>query len=174
MLMIRLQRVGRKNDPSFRAVVTDSKNSTKSGKFLEVVGAYDPRKQSGKIQLNADRIKYWLSVGAKATDTVHNLLIAKKVITGTKINMVPVKPSNADKTQMDADKTPEKEVIRMEEAVLAETFEATVTEETTPEEIATEPTTADVVEEIVEAPAVSEEAVAETPAEETPAEDPVE
>lgn len=169
--MIRLQRVGRKNDPSFRAVVTDSKNSTKSGKFLEVVGAYDPRKQSGKIQLNADRIKYWLSVGAKATDTVHNLLIAKKVITGTKINMVPVKPAKVEAPAEAPAEAPKAEAPVATEAAPAETFEATVTEETTPEEIATEPTAAEVVEEIVEAPAVSEEAVAETPAEETPAEE---
>ena len=43
MLKIRLQRIGRKNDPSFRAVLTDSKNSTKSGKFLEIVGTYNPK-----------------------------------------------------------------------------------------------------------------------------------
>jgi small subunit ribosomal protein S16 len=92
MLVIRLQRVGRKNDPSFRVVVTDSKNSAKSGKFLEVLGAYDPRKQSGKIQLTEDRIKHWISMGAKPSDTVHNLLISKKVITGEKINPVPKKP----------------------------------------------------------------------------------
>jgi small subunit ribosomal protein S16 len=171
MLMIRLQRVGRKNDPSFRTVVTDSKNSTKSGKFLEVVGAYDPRKQSGKIQLNADRIKYWLSVGAKATDTVHNLLIAKKIITGDKVNMVPVKPAKAEpakvETPAETAKVPEAEAAK--EEAPAETFEATVTEETTPKEIATEPTAAEVVEEIVDAPTVSEEAMAETPTEETTA-----
>jgi ribosomal protein S16 len=43
MLKIRLQRIGRKNDPAFRAVLTDSKNSTKSGKFLEIVGTYNPK-----------------------------------------------------------------------------------------------------------------------------------
>ena len=49
MLKVRLQRVGRRNDPSFRVVVTDSQNAAKSGKFLEIVGSYDPRKNSKQI-----------------------------------------------------------------------------------------------------------------------------
>lgn len=82
MLKIRLQRVGRKNDPSFRIVVTDSKNGPKAGKFIEIVGAYDARK--GNPTLNAERIKHWMSVGAQTSDTVHNLLIKHKVIEGEK------------------------------------------------------------------------------------------
>ncbi len=83
MLMIRLQRVGRKNDPSFRIVITDSKNGPKAGKFIEIVGAYDARK--GAPQINADRVKYWMSVGAQTSDTVNNLLVKYKVIDGQKI-----------------------------------------------------------------------------------------
>ena len=83
--MIRLQRVGRKNDPSFRVVVTDSRNSTKSGRFIEIVGSYDARK--GSPQLKAERIKYWLSVGTKASNTVHNLLVNAGIVTGAKINV---------------------------------------------------------------------------------------
>lgn len=86
MLMIRLQRVGRRNDPSFRVVITDKENSTKSGKFIEIVGNYDARHKD-KIQLDKERILYWLSVGAKATDTVHNLLISNEVIAGKKIDV---------------------------------------------------------------------------------------
>ena len=89
MLKIRLQRVGRKNDPSFRLVLTDSKNATRSGKFLEILGAYSARQ--GEPSLNGDRIKYWISVGAKPSDTVHNLLITKKVVTGKKVNVLPKK-----------------------------------------------------------------------------------
>lgn len=89
MLKIRLQRVGRKNDPSFRVVLTDSKNSTRSGKFLEILGAYSAR--HGEPSLKADRLKYWMSVGAKPSGTVHNLLIKEKVITGKKINILPKK-----------------------------------------------------------------------------------
>ncbi len=89
MLMIRLQRVGRKNDPSFRVVLTDSKNGPRSGKYLEILGSHDARK--GKAQLKADRIKYWLGVGAKASGTLHNLLVSHKIIPSKKINVLPKK-----------------------------------------------------------------------------------
>ena len=55
MLMIRLQRVGRKHEPVFRLVLTDSKNSTKSGRFLEVLGSYSPK--SNSCEIKTDRIK---------------------------------------------------------------------------------------------------------------------
>lgn len=85
MLKIRLQRVGRKHEPSFRLVLTDSKNSTKSGRFKEVLGFYDPRKTSEV--LNAERLKYWLREGALATATVHNLLVRHQIIEGQKIKV---------------------------------------------------------------------------------------
>src|SRR3989304_1638512 len=84
MLKIRLQRIGRKNDPSFRAVLTDSKNSTKSGRFLEILGTYNPK--MGVKDFKNDRIKYWMSEGAKCSDTMHNFLIHDKVIEGKKTN----------------------------------------------------------------------------------------
>ena len=81
--------MGRKHEPVFRLVVTESTNSTKSGKFLEVIGSYDPRRD--QPQFNAERIKEWMSKGAKVTDTVHNLLITQKIISGKKINVLPKK-----------------------------------------------------------------------------------
>lgn len=90
MLKIRLQRVGRKNNPSFRLVLTDSKNATRSGKFLEVLGHFDFRKDID-TQIKAEEIKSWISKGAQLTPTVHNLLLAKKVIAGKKINVLPKK-----------------------------------------------------------------------------------
>ena len=90
MLKIRLQRVGRKHEPAFRLVLTDSKNSTKSGKFLEVLGNHDFR-QEKKTTLNKDRILHWMKVGAQPSDTAHNLLIENKIITGKKINVLPKK-----------------------------------------------------------------------------------
>ncbi len=89
MLKIRLQRIGRKNDPSFRVVLTDSKNSTKSGKFLEIVGTYNPH--MGITNLKTERIQYWVSKGAKLSDTVHNFLVRQKAITGKYINVLPKK-----------------------------------------------------------------------------------
>lgn len=89
MLMIRLQRVGRVNIPTFRVVLTDSKNSTKSGKYLEVLGTYDAVNNIKEIK--ADRVKHWMGHGAKLSDTVHNWLIDKKVIPGKKVNALPKK-----------------------------------------------------------------------------------
>lgn len=89
MLKIRLQRVGRKNIPAFRIVLTDSKNSTKSGKYHEILGSYDPIKNVKEVK--ADRVKYWISVGAQVTGTVHNFLLDKKIISGKKINVLPRK-----------------------------------------------------------------------------------
>jgi small subunit ribosomal protein S16 len=82
MLNIRLSRVGRKNDPSFRVVLIDSKRAPKSGAFLEILGSYDPRKK--RVQLDNERIKHWISVGAQPSDTVHNLLVNASVINAPK------------------------------------------------------------------------------------------
>ena len=89
MLKIRLQRVGRKNIPVFRVVLTDSKNSTKSGKYLEVLGSFDPVNDVKTV--DADRVKYWISKGAKPSETLHNFLITEKIIEGKKINVLPRK-----------------------------------------------------------------------------------
>lgn len=89
MLKIRLQRVGRKHEPAFRVVLTDSKNSSKSGRLKEVLGSYDPRKTTDLLK--ADRIKHWLGIGAKPTGTVQNLLITHGVMTGKKVNVLPKK-----------------------------------------------------------------------------------
>jgi len=91
MLMIRLQRVGRKNIPVFRVVLTDSKNGPKSGKYLEVLGSYDTRIKNKVEQLDTEKIKYWMSKGAKLSDTLHNFLVGKKVIAGKKVNVLPKK-----------------------------------------------------------------------------------
>lgn len=96
MLMIRLQRIGRKNDASFRVVLTDSKNAAKSGKFKEILGSYNPK--SGEVLFKADRIKYWIGNGAQASDTVHNFLVHQKMIEGKKKNVLSKKsPTKARK-----------------------------------------------------------------------------
>jgi small subunit ribosomal protein S16 len=90
MLMVRLQRVGRKHEPVFRLVLTDSKNGPKSGKFLEILGNFDARR-SEKAEFKIDRVKHWMENGAKLSDTVHNLLVERKVIDGKKVNVLPKK-----------------------------------------------------------------------------------
>jgi small subunit ribosomal protein S16 len=89
MLKIRLQRVGRRNDPSYRIVVTESSRGPRNGKFVELLGSYAPK--AGTISIDGERVKHWLSVGAQASDTVHNMLVNEKVIEGKKRNSLPKK-----------------------------------------------------------------------------------
>lgn len=101
MLTIRLQRVGRKNDPSFRVVVVESKRKPQTGNYLEMVGSYDAR--TDKVALKADRIQHWIGMGATVSDTVHNILINEKVIEGKKINVLPKKsPPKKEEAAPDA------------------------------------------------------------------------
>ncbi|OGZ99120.1 MAG: 30S ribosomal protein S16 [Candidatus Sungbacteria bacterium RIFCSPHIGHO2_02_FULL_47_11] len=85
--MIRFQRVGRKNDPAFRIVVTERRSKPK-GAGVETLGSYHPK--TNATVLENERILYWLSKGAKLSATVHNLLVSKGVIQGAKINVVPL------------------------------------------------------------------------------------
>ena len=102
MLKIRLQRIGRKNDPAFRAVLTDSKNSTKSGRFLEILGTYNPK--IGEKKLDGEKIKYWMSKGAKCSDTMHNFLVHEKIIDAKKINVLPKKKPTEKRKDLKAKK----------------------------------------------------------------------
>lgn len=78
--MIRLQRVGKKHDPSFRIALIDSRRAVKSGSFIEHLGSYNP--QRGEPVVKAERIKEWLGKGAQASDTVWNLLRRQGVVEG--------------------------------------------------------------------------------------------
>jgi small subunit ribosomal protein S16 len=100
MLVIRFQRIGRKNDPAFRAVVTDSKNAAKSGKFLEVVGNYNPK--SGNTAFNNDRVHHWMKQGAQVSDTLHNFLVKQKIIEGKMINVLSKKTPTKKKKELKA------------------------------------------------------------------------
>ena len=110
MLKIRLQRVGRKNDASFRVVVTESQNAAKGGNFLEILGSYDPKKNTRTI--DGDRVKYWISVGAQPSNTVHNLLISEKIIEGKKVNVLskksPIKKEGEEEVKEESPKAVEK------------------------------------------------------------------
>ncbi len=73
MLVIRLARVGAKKKPVYRVVVIE-KEQPRDGAFVEVVGQYNPRTQPTSIQLNSDRIQYWISKGARPSPTVQRLI----------------------------------------------------------------------------------------------------
>lgn len=82
MLVIRFSRRGKKHQPSFRIMVAE-KRSKLTGESIEDLGSYNA--STKKATLNKERISHWLKVGAKATPTVHNLLIKEKVFSGAKM-----------------------------------------------------------------------------------------
>lgn len=75
---IRLARGGAKKKPFYRIVVADSE-ARRDGRFLEIVGTYDPLKEPAKVTVKEDRVVYWLGEGAIPTDTVRDLLKKESV-----------------------------------------------------------------------------------------------
>ncbi|TBV82176.1 MAG: 30S ribosomal protein S16 [Desulfobulbaceae bacterium] len=89
---IRLTRMGRKKKPFYRLVVADSE-AQRDGRFLEVVGTYDPMQKPAAVILKHDRVADWLSRGAKPSDTVRSLLKgAALVSTSASVGAVPATP----------------------------------------------------------------------------------
>jgi small subunit ribosomal protein S16 len=140
MLMMRLQRVGRKNDPAYRIVVTDKRTGVKSDKHVDRLGSYNPK--LNHIQLDTEKAKDWLSKGVQPSGTMHNILVSQKVIDAKKINVLPKKSPIVDE-----------EAIKKAEEEAAAKAEA-------------EKKAAEEAEAAKEAPAEEEAATEETPAEE--------
>lgn len=81
MLAIKLKRIGKKHQASFRVIVSE-KRSKVGGRYVEDLGWSNPR--TDKINLKKDRVEHWLKVGAQPTDTVHNLLVKSGMTAGPK------------------------------------------------------------------------------------------
>lgn len=103
MLKIRLQRVGRKNDPSFRVVCIDSRKGPKSGNNIEILGSYNSKQNY--INIKEDRVKYWISTGAQISDVINNILVKKGIIKAQKKHVSRGKKNT---------RTPEKEEVKEE------------------------------------------------------------
>ena len=73
VLVIRMRQQGRKNRQTFRLVVTDKK-TPRDGKYLEAVGAYDPHRVENNLQVNGERLSYWLSKGAQMSESAQKLV----------------------------------------------------------------------------------------------------
>jgi len=73
VLTIRLARIGKKKHPFYRVVVTE-KTRPRNGRFVEIVGTYDPQKKPAAVQLDNERVQYWLSKGAQPSDTVRSFI----------------------------------------------------------------------------------------------------
>jgi small subunit ribosomal protein S16 len=132
MLMMRLQRVGRKNDPSYRIVVTDKRTGPKSNKHIDLLGSYNPK--LGQVQINGEKAKHWLSQGVQPSVTLHNILVSQKVIEGKKINALSRKSPIVDEAAIKkaADEAAAKEAKAIAEADAAAA--ATEVAEETPAE----------------------------------------
>ena len=83
MLVLRLTRVGKKKQPSYRLIVQEKKRDP-WGKAMEIIGKYNPRTKPKTVEFDAERVKFYLSKGAVASDTVHNLLVDAKIIKADK------------------------------------------------------------------------------------------
>jgi small subunit ribosomal protein S16 len=73
MVKIRLRRVGAKKQPHYRVVIADGK-APREGRFIEVIGTYNPRIDPPEMQIDAERAAYWLGVGAQPTEAVQRML----------------------------------------------------------------------------------------------------
>jgi small subunit ribosomal protein S16 len=78
-LKIRLTRIGARNKPYYRVVVTDSR-ARRDGRFIERLGVYDPKKEPPEFDLNRERALYWIQRGAKPSETVRSLMKRLKPI----------------------------------------------------------------------------------------------
>jgi small subunit ribosomal protein S16 len=142
MLKMRLQRIGRKNNPSYRVVVTDSRNAASRGRSVDLIGSYDPK--LGRVIIDKDRATHWLSHGVQPSDTVYNMLVAQGIVEGRKKNVLPKKSPIIDeaklKAEAEAKAKAEADAKAAEEAAKA-AAEAPVAE---PEVAAEEPKTEEV------------------------------
>ncbi len=127
MLMLRLQRVGRRNEAHFKIVVIEKTKGPKSHKYIDIVGSYNPK--LGSIQLDEEKITKWIDNGVQPSDTVRNMLITKGIIEGKKRNVLPHKSPVVDEEKIALEKEELEEKIVAEETEV-ETITETVKEET--------------------------------------------
>lgn len=132
MLKMRLQRIGRKNNPSYRLIVTDSRNAASRGRSVDLLGSYEPK--LGTITIDKEKAKHWISKGVQPSDTVYNMLVAQGVIEGRKKNVLPKKSPIIDEAKLKAE-AEAKEKAEAEAKAAKEAEEAAKAEaEAAPEE----------------------------------------
>jgi small subunit ribosomal protein S16 len=79
LVVMRLTRIGSKKRPYYRVVVID-KRRARNGRFLEVLGQYNPIASPAQVEINAERAQYWLSKGAQPSETVRSILLKKELV----------------------------------------------------------------------------------------------
>lgn len=164
--MIRFQRIGRKNDPAFRIAVLDKASGPKAGKYVDLVGTYNPKTKA--VTLKPEAIKKWMAQGAQVSPSLHNLLVKEGVIEGAKKSSV-VSQANlgkniAKKAAEDAAAKIKAEADALKAAELAKAeAEKAKAEAASVEEVVIEAPIEESVAE--ETPAPAEEITVEAPAE---------
>ncbi|HUC15902.1 MAG TPA: 30S ribosomal protein S16 [Acidimicrobiales bacterium] len=88
MVKLRLMRMGKTKQPTYRVVAADSR-SPRDGRFIEIVGSYAPRQEENKVVLKAERVAHWLGEGAQPTDRVRRLLVGAGIIEGVPVREAP-------------------------------------------------------------------------------------
>lgn len=83
MVKIRLTRMGDKKSPFYRIIVADSR-APRDGKFIDIVGTYNPLSEPAEIKIDAEKAKRWLTVGAKPSDTVKAMFVNAGIIENAK------------------------------------------------------------------------------------------
>lgn len=104
MLKIRLTRIGKRNQPEFRMVLVEAKRSAASGKCIENLGYYNPRKKVKTIE--KDRVQYWLSQGVQLSPSVNNMLVSEGVLKGKKIKIKIIDKKKAEEAKAAAKAAP--------------------------------------------------------------------
>lgn len=104
MLKIRLTRIGKRNQPEFRMVLVEAKRSAASGRFIENLGYYNPRKKVKQIE--KDRVKHWLGQGVLTSPSVHNMLVSEGVVKGKKIKIKIIDKKKAEEAKAAAKAAP--------------------------------------------------------------------
>ncbi len=89
MVKLRLMRMGKTKQPTYRVVAADSR-SPRDGRFIEIVGSYAPRQEENKVVLKAERVAHWLGEGAQPTDRVRRLLVGAGILEGAPVREAPV------------------------------------------------------------------------------------
>ena len=157
--MMRLQRIGRRNEAHFKIVVIEKTKGPKSQKYVDILGSYNPK--MGTVTLDEGLAKEWLAKGVQPSDTVYNMLVTKGLVEGRKKNVLPKK--SPTKKRNAPDEAP-KEEAKAEAPAPADDAAPTeeVAEETPAEEVAEAPAEeakaeAPVAEEVVEEEVKTEE-----------------
>ena len=115
---LRLMRMGKTKQPTYRVVATDAR-SPRNGRFIELLGTYEPRREPSTIKLNTDKINHWLSVGAQPTERVQKILIAEGILDKAAADKTVV-GKKALKRPAKAKATPEAPAAETAEAPAAE------------------------------------------------------